>query len=161
MDTESEQRKGLTPPRRTDGDRQRRRSLGDAAAGVQSDTVARPVEAPRDERFRVVIYLCGAPNADINAPRQERREYAEAFGREAAAEIEDRDGLDHSEGRTGLAQAVGRVKNREAAAVLTPWRSMISPVAQEYDGVAREVESAGGFLHVTDTDWARSRAKRR
>jgi hypothetical protein len=37
---------------------------------------------------------------------------------------------------------------------------MISPVASEYDEVARTIESSGGFLHVMDADRARSRAER-
>ena len=50
--------------------------------------------------------------------------------------------------RDGLGQAVERIKSGEAGAVLTAWRSMISSVPQEYDEIAREIEKAGGFLHV-------------
>lgn len=111
-------------------------------------------------RLRVVLYLCGAPNADISAPRRECREYAEAFGWEITAVIEDHDGLNKPEGRVGLAQAIERIRNREAGALLTPWRSMISPVRQEYDEVNRKIESAGGFLEVKNSDHARASAAR-
>jgi len=156
--TEHEQRQGATPPRRTAGDLARRRNLANAAAGEMPDEDDASTAASKIERFRVVIYMCGAPNADLSAAQDECHEYAEAFGWEIAAEIEDREGLSKPEGRTGLAQAVERVKNREAGALLTPWRSMISPVPQEFDEVARKVESAGGFLHVMDADRARARA---
>ncbi|MFJ1749862.1 recombinase family protein [Streptomyces sp. NPDC088116] len=111
-------------------------------------------------RFRVVIYLCGAPNANLSAEQDRCHGYAEAFGWEIAAEIEDRDRLNKPEGRTGLAQALERIKRREAGVLLTPWRSMISPVPQEFDEVARKVESAGGFLQVMDSDGARATAAR-
>lgn len=39
--------------------------------------------------------------------------------------------------------------------MLTPLRSMISTVPQEYDEVARTVERAGGFLHVLRSGRAR------
>ncbi|MEU8695616.1 hypothetical protein [Streptomyces sp. NPDC048665] len=115
--------------------------------------------APKIERFRVVMYLCGAPNSNLSEPRHECQEYAEAFGWEIAAEIEDRDGLNDPESRTGLGQAVEHIRNKEAGALLTPWRSMTSPVPQEYDEVARKIEGAGGFLHVMDTDRARASVK--
>ncbi len=57
-------------------------------------------------------------------------------------------------GVIGLGRAVDHIKRGEAGAVLTAWRSMISSVPQEYDEVAREIEKAGGFLHVKD--WAHS-----
>lgn len=46
------------------------------------------------------------------------------------------------------------IKSGEAGAVLTAWRSMISSVPQEYDEVAREIERAGGFLHVKDSAYS-------
>ncbi|MFH8515200.1 recombinase family protein [Streptomyces gelaticus] len=115
--------------------------------------------APKIERFRVVIYMCGAPNADLRRAQDEAYEYAEAFGWEVAAEIEDRHGLGKPEDRPGLAQAIERVKNKEAGALLAPWRSVISPIPQEFDEVSRKVESAGGFLHVMDSDRARAKLR--
>ncbi|MFE2043255.1 recombinase family protein [Streptomyces sp. NPDC059477] len=156
--TENEQQQGTTPPRRTAGDRERRRTLADAAAGVTPDEGGTSTAAPKIERFRIVIYMCGAPNADLSRAQDEAHEYADAFGWDIAAEIEDRHGLSHPEGRPGLAQAVERIKNKEAGAVLTPWRSMISPVPEEFDEVARKLESAGGFLHVMDSDRAQASA---
>jgi hypothetical protein len=152
---EQGQGQGATPPRRTTGERQRRRELANAALGAapgEIDTAA----VPKIDRFRVVIYLCGAPNADISAPHRQCREYAEAFGWEIVAEIEDREGLNHPTGRAGLKAAIERIERKEAGAVLTPWRSMISPVPREYDEVARGVEKWGGFLHVMDADRARA-----
>ncbi|MEU4658486.1 hypothetical protein AB0G32_31910 [Streptomyces sp. NPDC023723] len=126
--------------RRTEGDLRRRRALADAAAGIS------PIE-----RFRCVIYVCGAPGSNIAGPREECTEYAEAFGWGITDVIEERAGLLPPHGREGLEQAVERVRSGEAGAVLTACRSMISAVRQEYDEVAREIEKAGGFLHVKDS----------
>jgi hypothetical protein len=149
--SESGQRQGPTTVRRTEGDLRRRQALADAAAGISPGEADVPAEAAKVERFRCVIYLCGAPNANIGAPRKECIEYAEAFGWEITGLIEDHTGFLPPEGRDGLRQAVDRIKRGEAGAVLTAWRSMISPVPQEYDQVAREIENAGGFLHVMDS----------
>ncbi|MFG2224158.1 hypothetical protein [Streptomyces sp. NPDC048644] len=145
---ESGQGQGPTEARRTEGARSRRRALADAATGVSRGENDGPVEAAKIERFRCVIYLCGAPNAHLGAPRKECTEYAEAFGWEIAGVIEDAAGLLPPEGREGLRQAIGRIAGGEAHAVLTAGRSMISPVLQEYEQVAGEIEAAGGFLHV-------------
>ncbi|WP_239569914.1 hypothetical protein [Streptomyces sp. G44] len=109
----------------------------------------------RTERFRCVIYVCGAPQADIAGPRQECAEYAEAFGWEIAEVIEERAGLLPPQGRDGLGRAVGRVQRGEAGAVLTACRSMISVVPREYDELASVIEKAGGFLHVAGAPRAR------
>jgi hypothetical protein len=141
--------------RRTEGELRRRQALADAAVGHfpgEADILA---EVARIERFRCVIYLCGAPNTDLAAPRKGCAEYAEAFGWEITDVIEERAGLLPPQGREGLGHAVERVRSGEAGAVFTAWRSMISSVPQEYDEVAREIEKAGGFLHVKDS--ARSR----
>lgn len=98
-----------------------------------------------------MIYLCGAPGANVGVPRQECTEYAEAFGWQVVGVIEDHAGLLPPEGRDGLRQAVGRIEGGEVGAVLTAWRSMISPIPHEYDQVSREIERAGGFLHVKDS----------
>lgn len=145
---ESGKRQEPTKARRTEGDLLRRRALADAASGVLPGETETTGVAPRIQRFRCVIYLCGAPNADIAAPREECTEYAEAFGWEITGVIEDRVGLLPPDDREGLRQAVDRVRDGEAGAVLTAWRSMISPVPQEYDRIAGEIEKAGGFLHV-------------
>lgn len=131
-------------PHRTEGDLRRRRALADAALGNT------PAETTRVERFHCVIYLCGAPHTDIAAPLKECTEYADAFGWQITDVIEERAGLLPPHGRDGLRQAIKRVRNGEAGAVLTAWRSMISPVPHEYDEVAREIERAGGFLHNKD-----------
>lgn len=146
---ENGNRQGPTTARRTEGDLSRRRALADAAAGVLPGE-AGAAGAVRIKRFRCVIYLCGAPNADIGAPRDECTEYAEAFGWEITGVIEDHVGLLPPGDREGLKQAVNRVRGGEAGAVLTAWRSMISLVPREYDQVAGEIEKAGGFLHVKD-----------
>ncbi|MGP3927130.1 hypothetical protein [Streptomyces sp. 8N616] len=145
---ESGQRQGPTAIRRTEGDLRRRQALADAAAGISPGEADVPAEAAKIERFRCVIYLCGAPNADIGTARKECTEYAEAFGWEITGLIEDRAGLLPPDGREGLRQAIDRIKSGEAGAVLTAWRSMISPVPQEYGEIAREIETAGGFLHL-------------
>ncbi|MET8830576.1 recombinase family protein [Streptomyces sp. NPDC004610] len=136
--------------RRTDGQVRRRRALADAAAGVEPGEAGLRRDATRVGRFRCVIYLCGASRTDIAAPREECTEYAEAFGWVITEVIEERAGLLPPHGRDGLRQAVEQIRQGSAGAVLTAWRAMISPVAQEYDEVAREIESAGGFLHVKD-----------
>ncbi|MFF9900584.1 recombinase family protein [Streptomyces longispororuber] len=135
---------------RTEGDVRRRQALADAAAGVGPGEADVPERSARTRRFRCVVYLCGAPRTDLAAPRKECVEYAEAFGWEIVEVVEDRAGLLPPSGRGGLARALARVADRDAGAVLTAWRSMVSPVVQEYDEVAREVEKAGGFLHVMD-----------
>jgi hypothetical protein len=160
MVSEREHGRETAPQRRTVGDIQRRRSLADAAAGVQLDAADANSAAPRVGKFRVVIYLCGAPNADISGPAQACREYADAFRWEVVAEIEDRHGLGVPEGREGLKRAVELIERREAGAVLTPWRSMISPVPEEYAEVARKIEKWGAFLQVMDSDRVRARADR-
>ncbi|MBB5938804.1 hypothetical protein [Streptomyces zagrosensis] len=45
-----------------------------------------------------------------------------------------------------------RITNGEVGAVVTAWRSMISPLVGEYDEIARQIEKAGGFLYVLDSD---------
>ncbi|GAU65534.1 hypothetical protein SSP35_01_08780 [Streptomyces sp. NBRC 110611] len=151
VNTESRQRQEPTTARRTKGDLRRRQAIADAAAGLPPSEVDVPTEAAKIERFRCVIYLCGAPHANIAAPREECTDYAEMFGWEITAVIEDHAGLLPPDGREGLRQAVGRIKGGEAGVVLTAWRSMISPIPQEYDQVAHEIERAGGFLHVKDS----------
>ncbi|MCP9958473.1 MULTISPECIES: recombinase family protein [Streptomyces] len=148
---ESGQRQGRARVRRTKGDLRRRQALADAAAGIGPGEADVPAEAARVERFRCVIYLCGAPSTDITAPRRECAEYAEAFGWEVTGVIEEHAGLLPPHGRDGLGRAVEHIRSGEAGAVLTAWRSMISSVPQEYDEVAREIEKAGGFLHVKDS----------
>jgi hypothetical protein len=51
-------------------------------------------------------------------------------------------------GRDGLATAIARVEGKQADAILTAYRSMISPRAEEYGEVASDIEKAGGFLVV-------------
>lgn len=156
MVSDKQQGREPTPPRRTLGDVQRRQRLADAAVGI-------PLE-PHDwtsqvARFRVVIYLCGAANADMSVPLQEAKGYAEAFGWDVTAVIEERAGLGHPKDRSGLDEAMERLKQKEAGAVLTPWRSMISPIAEEYAEVARLAEKFGGFLQVVASDRVRARAE--
>ncbi|MDJ1135607.1 hypothetical protein [Streptomyces iconiensis] len=156
VSTESGQRQGPVAARHTESGRRRRQALADHAAGHVPGEGGLPAATKRVERFRVVIYLCAAPNSDISKPRRDCTDYAEAFCWDIVATIEDRVGLLPPEGREGLPRAVELIEQRKADAVLTPWRSMISSVPQEYEEVAREVEKAGGFLHVMDTDRARS-----
>ncbi|MFI1016372.1 hypothetical protein [Streptomyces sp. NPDC020965] len=153
--TGSEERHG-PPSVRTECDRVRRRNLVDAGAGVEPGVPDRLVQAMRIERFRVVIYLCGAPNADLTAPRRTCTDYAEALGWSVDGVVEDRDGLNPPDGRPGLQEAMGRIAEKRAGAILTPSRSMISPVPQEYNEIAHKVESSGGFLQVIDIDCAAS-----
>ena len=155
VSTEQGLRQGPTPARRTAGEKKRRQALADHAAGHVSGEGPVPAYASKVDRFRVVIYLCGAANSDITRPRKECTEYAAAFGWEIADVVEDRVGLLPPEGRDGLTRAVELVERKEAGAVLTPWRSMISTIPQEYDEVARSVEKVGGFLHIMASDRAR------
>ncbi|WP_030874551.1 hypothetical protein [Streptomyces sp. NRRL S-1868] len=148
-------RKRPTPARRTAGDRRRRQALADHAAGHLPGEDALPTPAAKVDRFRVVVYLCAAADADVAGPRAECAEYAAAFGWEIAAVVEDRVAPLAPERREGLARAVELVEQEEASAVPTPLRSMISTVPQEYDEVARTVERAGGFLHVLRSGRAR------
>lgn len=148
---EGVQRQERTRLRRTDDDLRRRLALADVAAGISpggADVAAEPVKIAR---FRCVIYLSGAPAADLGAPREECTGYAGAFGWDIADVIEEHAGLLPPDGRDGLRRAVERVQLGEVGAVLTAWRSMISPVPQEYDAIAREIEKAGGFLHVPNS----------
>ncbi|SES22134.1 hypothetical protein [Streptomyces qinglanensis] len=145
-------RKRPTPARRTEGERRRRHALADHAAGHVPGEGPVPARVAKVDRFRVVVYLCAAANSDIAGPREECLAYAGSFGWQIVDVVEDRVGLLPPEGREGLARAVELVEERKAGAVLTPWRSMISTIAQEYDEVARSVEKAGGFLHVMGAD---------
>ncbi|MFI0261394.1 hypothetical protein ACH4OW_20430 [Streptomyces sp. NPDC017056] len=149
--TQSTPRQGPpTPARRTTGDLRRRRGIADAATGLASSGPEVPADDSGVERFRCVIYLCGAPSTDMDGPREECEGYAEMFGWEVVAVVEERQGLLSPTGRPGLLRAVGRIACGEAGALLTPLRTMISPLSREYDEVAREIEKAGGFLHVMD-----------
>ncbi|MGP2440493.1 hypothetical protein [Streptomyces sp. JW3] len=141
---EGGQRHGQARIRRTDGDLRRREALADAAAGISPGEADVLAEAAPIERFRCVIYLCGAPRTNIAGPRQECTQYAAAVGWEITDVIEERAGLLPPQGRDRRRQAVECVKRGEAGAVLTACRSMISSVPQEYDKVAREIEKAGG-----------------
>ncbi|MFB1046508.1 hypothetical protein [Streptomyces chrestomyceticus] len=148
---ESAQRQRQTGLRRTDDNLRRRQALADAAAGISLDETGVPAETVEVARFRCVIYLCGAPGVDLGAPREECTGYAGAFGWGIADVIEEPAGLLPADGRDGLRRAVEHVQLGGAGAVLTAWRSMISPVPQEYDAIAREIEKAGGFLHVPNS----------
>ncbi|MBO8199597.1 hypothetical protein JW613_15015 [Streptomyces smyrnaeus] len=150
VSTEQGRERGPSAARRTEGENKRRQALADHAAGHVPGEGPVPTRATKVDRFRVVIYLCAAANSDIAGPRKECTEYASAFGWEIADVVEDRVGLLPPEGREGLARAVELVEKEDAGAVLTPRRSMISSIAQEYDEVARSVEKVGGFLHVID-----------
>ncbi|MFJ5560262.1 hypothetical protein ACIQCD_23320 [Streptomyces sp. NPDC093250] len=108
----SEQRREQARPGRTVGDARRRQALADAAAGHAGDVA-------RVERFRCVIYLCGAPHTDFATPLKECTEYANAFGWQITDVIEERAGLLPPQGRDGLRQAIERVRKGEAGAVLT------------------------------------------
>ncbi|MFE2599716.1 hypothetical protein ACFXCZ_25005 [Streptomyces sp. NPDC059396] len=153
--SESDQGQKATPLARTEGDLKRRRNIADAATGISSAEADAPTEV-RFGRFRCVIYVSGASNADLAELRHECTEYADALGWEIAGEFEDREGLLPPVGRAGLTAAVERLKSVGAGAVVTPWRSIISPLPQEYDEVARVIERAGGFLHCMDSDRVRN-----
>ncbi|MEU9503667.1 recombinase family protein [Streptomyces sp. NPDC048196] len=153
-------RQAPTTVRRTEGDVRRRQALADAASGMSPGAIELPAEAAKIERFRCVIYLCRVPHANIAELRKECAEYAEAFCWEITAVIEDREGSLAPEGRDGLRQAIDLIKSGQAGAVVTAWRSMISPAVQEYDQFAREVEKAGGFLHVKDSPRGRCSVER-
>lgn len=126
---------------RTPQAQQRRRNISDAATGV--------------ERFRVLVYLCTAPGTDSTPLRAQCEDYAATYGWTVADVIEDRAGLLPPQGREGLARAVDGIRERRAGALLTPYRSMISPRPAEYHEVAAQLEKAGGFLvamtSATDT----------
>ncbi|MEU6960187.1 recombinase family protein [Streptomyces chrestomyceticus] len=149
--TQHVQRQEPTKARHTEGSLRRRKTLADAAVGISPDEADVPTEPTGVARFRCVIYLSGAPDADLRAPREECTGYAGAFGWDIADVIEEHAGLLPPDGRDGLRRAVEHVQLGGAGAVLTAWRSMISPVPQEYDAIAREIEKAGGFLHVPNT----------
>ncbi|WP_369358376.1 recombinase family protein [Streptomyces sp. cg2] len=149
VNTEHGHRRGPSTARRTESDLRRRQALADAAAGVSPSEAGTSAKATRIGRFRCVIYLYATPDADNTARRTDCTEYADAFCWEIADVIEDDDAETLSPGdRSGLRQAIGHIKSGAAGAVVTACRSMISPVTQEYDQVARDIEQAGGFLHV-------------
>ncbi len=79
----------------------RRQALADAAAGITPGEADVPAEAAEIERFRCVIYLCGAPHTNIVGPREECTAYAEAFGWEITDVIEERMGCYSRKGVTG------------------------------------------------------------
>jgi hypothetical protein len=137
-----------TTVRRTEGDLRRRQAIADAASGVEPDAADLPAEAAKIKRFRCVIYLRGVLDTNIAQLRTECTDYAEAFCWEIVAVIEEHAGTPLPVGRDGLKRAMEHITSGEATAVVTARRSMISPVVQEYDQVAREIEQAGGFLHV-------------
>ncbi|QNP74295.1 hypothetical protein IAG44_35800 [Streptomyces roseirectus] len=147
---ESEQVPQATSRRRTEGDRERRRDLADVAAGIP------PATESEVGKFRVVIYLCGALNADLKSSRDSCKAYADSLSWDVVAVIEDRDGLLPPDGRSGLNLAIERIKAREAGALLTPWQMMISSIPSEFHEVSREIEGLGGFVQVMAVDYGRS-----
>ncbi|WPB93638.1 hypothetical protein [Streptomyces malaysiensis] len=104
------------------------------------------------ERFKVIVYVCTAANADLSLSRQECIEHAEMYGWDVVATIVDNTGLSAPQGRMGLSEAVERIKANEAGAILIAYRSMISPRQDEYDQIVAEVEEVGGFLAVRDRE---------
>ncbi|WP_438486143.1 hypothetical protein [Streptomyces sp. S186] len=144
--------RGPSTARRTESDLRRRQALADAAAGVSPGEAGASAKATRIGRFRCVIYLCATSGADITAWRTDCTEYADAFCWEITDVIEDDDAETLPPGdRSGLKRAIEHIKSGAAGAVVTACRSMISPVTQEYDRVARDIEKAGGFLHVMES----------
>ncbi|GAA0363883.1 hypothetical protein [Streptomyces blastmyceticus] len=130
------------PPaaRRSEGDRQRRRRLADAASGL----------VQKIERFRCVIYLSGIHGADTDQHRQECQETAEILGWDVVAVVVEK-GSQHSappREREGMESALSRLRCGEAGAILTAWRSMISPSVDEYRETVREIEETGGFVYA-------------
>ncbi|QFR01081.1 recombinase family protein [Streptomyces phaeolivaceus] len=158
MVSERRKRRRATPGWRTTEDVARRQNIADAA--TEFEPVGPGAWKSQVSRFRVIIYLCAAPNANISVPREQCGEYATAFGWDVVAVIEDRDGLGHPGEREGLKRVLERIEQREAGAVLTPSRSMISPVAEEYAEISRRIEKWGAFLQVAHTEPARARAER-
>jgi hypothetical protein len=148
ISTEGEQRRRPSAARRSEDDLRRRQALLDAATGISPHEVDVLGEHRKIKRFRCVIYLCAARSADITELRSDCVEYAEAFCWEITDVIEDHAVALPPEQRDGLKRALDRIQHGEAGAVLTAFRSMISQLPQEYDRVAREIERAGGFLHV-------------
>lgn len=114
--------------------------------------LGKTVERPKAECLRVVVYLCTAPNARTAPLRTACVDAASAYAWEVVAIIEDREGLLPPQGRPGLDEVMKRITNGEVGAVVTAWRSMISPLVGEYDEIARQIEKAGGFLYVLDSD---------
>ncbi|MCK7623066.1 hypothetical protein MUU72_08135 [Streptomyces sp. RS10V-4] len=141
------------PPvaRRSEGDARRRQALADAAAGVGPVEAATLPGSTRFGRFRCVIYLCRLPGVPLDRLRTECAEYADAFCWEIAAVIVDDAGPLPPEDRAGFRQAVELVSSGAAGAMVTAQRAMVSTTTEEYERVAREIEQAGGFLHVMRT----------
>ncbi|MEU7106978.1 hypothetical protein ACFQ2B_32195 [Streptomyces stramineus] len=129
------------PPaaRRTEADRQRRRTLADAASLT-----------PKIERFRCVVYLSGIPSADADQYRQECQETARVLGWDVVAVVvEDGEQLAvPPREREGLTSALSHLLRGEVGAILTAWRSMISPSVDECREILREIEESGGFVYT-------------
>ncbi|MFD4526756.1 recombinase family protein [Streptomyces sp. NPDC058470] len=128
----------------------RRENGAEAVSSVSQPKATSIAGSAGSERFKVVIYACVAGNANPQQAISECREYAEAFGWEATHEICDNTGLLPPQGRDGLATALDLVQVSAVGAVLTAYRSMISPRHDEFDEVAAEVEKRGGFLCVRE-----------
>ncbi|MEU3754632.1 recombinase family protein [Streptomyces olivoreticuli] len=124
--------------RRTMGDRQRRRALADAAAGFP----------PKIERFKCVIYVFSPEFTDSDQLLRECEGTAQAFGWDVVDVITEADDGTPPRGREGLKRALGYLRSGEAGAILTVYRSMISPSTSEYTEIAREVEENGGFVYA-------------
>ncbi|MGW3411813.1 recombinase family protein [Streptomyces sp. NPDC000888] len=128
----------------------RRENGAEAVSSVSQPKATSMAGSAGDERFKVVIYACVAGNAKPEHAISECREYAETFGWEVTQEICDNTGLLPPQGRDGLATALDLVQAKAVGAVLTAYRSMISPRHDEFDEVAAEVEKRGGFLCVQE-----------
>ncbi|WP_416967794.1 hypothetical protein [Streptomyces sp. 4F14] len=83
MVSESERAPRAAPHRRTEGDRERRQNLADIAAGIPTATESKV------RKFRVVIYLCGAPNTDLSSARELCEAYANSLSWDVVAVLED------------------------------------------------------------------------
>ncbi|GAA0483019.1 hypothetical protein GCM10009544_51120 [Streptomyces stramineus] len=50
--------------------------------------------------------------------------------------------------REGLTSALSHLLRGEVGAILTAWRSMISPSVDECREILREIEESGGFVYT-------------
>ncbi|KJY42176.1 hypothetical protein VR41_08915 [Streptomyces sp. NRRL B-1568] len=124
--------------RRSEHDRQRRRVLVDASAGL----------TPAVKRVRCVIYLSCNDSHRTEQIRRECEETAAAFGWSITAVIEEDGELLAPRERDGLSQALRYVTDGEAGGIVTGWNSMISPSLVERKDFESIVQQAGGFVYA-------------
>ncbi len=109
--------------------------------------VGQAIITPPD-RFGCIVYLAGTGAKVTSRLREETQAYVEAIGWRVVVAVEEAETSLPPGKRKGLKRALDMIEAGEAGAIVTPWRSMISPDADEYHELNRTLYAAGGFVYA-------------